>query len=89
MENRELNKLFYGIAAAEKIEKLMNGLYSIENDNIEYFEARGEKLHNNYIIMINFHGLNFNFLPESDLDESIRLSCFKLVDDIFNDSSIN
>ncbi|MFA7445803.1 MAG: hypothetical protein WCY89_07630 [Flavobacteriaceae bacterium] len=89
MQLPKLNKLLYGTDAAEKIEKLMNGLYSIENDNIKYFEARGEKLHDNYIIMTNFHGLNCNFLPESDLDESIRLKCLKLVDDIFKDSTTN
>jgi hypothetical protein len=91
MENTEnLNELFYGKEASEKIEKLKEGLLKIEEENSEYFENRvtekniKDRLHNHYITITDNLGIKFNFLDESDLDNRIKNSCHKLFNDIFN-----
>lgn len=90
MESTDLNKLFYGTDAADKISKLKKGLLLIEKQYSEYFESRTSKLdgidrlHNHYITVTDSHGMSFNFLEDSDLDRDIQLACHKLFNDIFN-----
>ncbi len=89
-KTEDLNKLFYGNDAAEKINKLKEGLIIIEKENSEYFENRvaknkeKDRLHNHYLTITNAQGISFNFIAESDLDNDIRISCHKLFNDIFN-----
>lgn len=91
----DLNELFYGNEAAEKINKLKEGLLLIEFENSKYFENRitknneKDRLHNHYLTITNSQRISFNFLPESDLDKEIQISCHKLFNDIFNPTISN
>ena len=93
METKEnLNELFYGTEAAEKINNLKNGLLEIEEKHQKYFEERKgkfskdecDKLHNHYITITNSGGITFGFTNDSDLDENIRKECIELFNGIFN-----
>lgn len=92
-EAEDLNKLFYGNDASEKINKLKEGLLIIEKENSEYFENRiaknkeKDRLHDHYLTVTNTQGISFNFMAESDLDKDIRISWHKLFNDIFNPMS--
>ena len=87
-----LDELFYGTDAAEKINKFKNGLLEIEERHVKYFEERKgkfgtdecDKLHNHYMIITNSGGITFGFINDSDLDESIRKECIELFNGIFN-----
>ena len=87
-----LDELFYGNEAAEKIGKLKTGLIEIEKKHIDYFEKREgkfnkddyDRLHNHYITITNPGGITFGFTTDSDLDEDIRKECIELFNGIFN-----
>lgn len=89
-KSEDLNELFYGKDAAEKINKLKKGLLLIEKENSEYFDNRitetneKDRLHNHYMTSTNSQGISFNFLAKSDLDKNIQNLCQKLFNDIFN-----
>lgn len=91
-EIEDLNKLFYGNEAGEKIKKFKEGLIEIEDKYFEYFNNRTpknefdkiDKLHNHYITKTDLNGYTFIFLPDSDLEKSIRIECNELFKKIFN-----
>jgi hypothetical protein len=87
-----LNELFYGKEAAEKIEKFKNGMLEIEKRHLDYFEQRPKKfthdksdrLHNHYVTQTNNNGMSFNFIKDSDLEQYIRNECIEMFNRIFN-----
>lgn len=91
-EIEDLNKLFYGNEAGEKIKKFKDGLIEIEDKYFEYFNSRTpknefdkiDKLHNHYMTNTDLNGITFKFLSDSDLDENIRIECEDLFKKIFN-----
>lgn len=89
MKNTDLNELFFGSDASDKINRLNEGLLLIEKQHLGYFKNRlidsnEDRLHNHYIIITNSHGISINFLHDSDLDQNIKSSCIDLFNSIFN-----
>ena len=93
MDSKEnLDELFFGSEAAEKINKLKTGLLAIEEKHNSYFEEKSAKftkeehdrLHNHYLTITNSGGITFGFTKDSDLDEDIRKECIELFNGIFN-----
>lgn len=91
----DLNKVFYGEDAAEKLRQFKEGMLDIEKKNLDYFDNRSSKndiekkdrLHNHYLMTVNTRGITFGFINNSDLDEEIKTSCFKLFNSIFNSTN--
>jgi hypothetical protein len=92
MEIKEnLDELFFGGEAAEKINKLKSGLLEIEENHQKYFEEKKgkfikdecDKLHNHCITITNSGEIIFGFINDSDLHENIRKECIKLFSGIF------
>jgi len=90
--SEKLNELSFGKEASEKIEEFKEGLAKIESEYSEYFTNRkptndfdkNDRLHNHFIPITDKNGIAFNFLAESDLDETIRKECENLFANIFN-----
>ena len=88
----DLNKIFYGEEAAQKLNQFKEGMLNIENKNSDYFNERVSKdnpeekdrLHNYYLMIINPNGVTFRFNENSDLDKEIQTSCIQLFNSIFN-----
>ena len=87
-----LNELFYGKEAAEKIEKFKNGMLEIEKKHFNYFVQKPKKsdvdendrLHNHYVVITKNSSISFSFINDSNLDEHIRKECIELFNEIFN-----
>lgn len=88
----DLNKIFYGEEAAQKLNQFKEGMLNIEANNLDYFNERVSKdnpeekdrLHNYYLMIVNPNGVTFRFNENSDLDKEIQKSCIQLFNSIFN-----
>ena len=88
----DLNKIFYGEEAAQKLNQFKEGMLNIENKNSDYFKERVSKdnpkekdrLHDYYLMIVNPKGVTFRFNENSDLDKEIQTSCIQLFNNIFN-----
>jgi hypothetical protein len=88
----DLNKIFYGEEAAQRLNQFKEGMLDIENKHLDYFNDRVSKdnaeekdrLHNYYLMIVNSNGVTFRFNENSDLDKEIQTSCIQLFNRIFN-----
>jgi hypothetical protein len=88
----DLNKIFYGEEAAQKLNQFKEGTFDIENKYLDYFKDRiskynpeeKDRLHNHYLMIVNSNGVTFGFKENSDLNREVQASCIQLFNSIFN-----
>tara|TARA_R100001530_G_C4303011_1_gene151013 strand:+ start:139 stop:414 length:276 start_codon:yes stop_codon:yes gene_type:complete len=88
----DLNTVFYGPEAGNKIEIFKKGMELIEKKYSECFKNRkpkyhvdnNDRLHNHYGIIVNSSGISLYFNNNSDLDIKIVDESRELFKKIFN-----
>lgn len=88
---KDIKEVLYGKETAAIINKFHDGLLLIEKNHTDYFSSRksnrdkekADRLHNHYMTYNNGRNYSFGFTKDSDLDNSIRLECIALFNEIF------
>ena len=88
----DLNTIFYGPEAGNKIGIFEKGMELIEKKHSEYFKNRkpkyhvdkSDRLHNRYGTIVNSSGISLYFNNDSDLDIKIVDESRELFKKIFN-----